>query len=400
MITEAELLIVGGGIAGASTAYHLARHGRDVILLERGAVAGEASGLNAGFISPFSWGEMSRLDTTLTEGSIALFEHVEREMGYDIGLARVGGMQAIHDEEQYEFCRERVGRLRRRGQDVELLSPSEARDVEPLLNPALPGFVYAPARLVASPAKATRAFASAAGRSGARIMEGCEVRGIENRGDATYLIQTSRGTFAAKSLVVAAGVWCSLIGALLGCRFGIVAVVGQMWACDAPKRTLSTTISSAESALYWHQESLRHDSRSVRLTHLGEKRLTRHLYGRRNAEGELIFGGDRRISGLAGTVDRAGIEANRAHAAEVLPALKTLPVKRVWAGLMPFSLDGLPVIGKAARHSNLYVISGLGASGFSRGPMAGKLLADFIHTGERPSILAEADPSRFDTSAE
>jgi sarcosine oxidase subunit beta len=398
MITEAELLIIGGGIAGASTAYHLARYGQDVILLERGTIASEASGLNAGFISPFGWGGMSRLDTALTKGSIALFEHMETEMGYDIGLTRMDGMQAIHDEEQYEFCRERVGHLRRCGQWVELLNPSEARDLEPLLNVTLPGFIYTPARLMASPAKATQAFASAATRCAARILERCEVKGIEKGGDAKYLVRTSRGVFAAKSLVIAAGAWCSLIGTLLGCQFGIVAVTGQMWACDAPKQLLSNAISSAESALYWHKESLGRTSQPIRLTHSGDKRLTRHLYGRRNDEGELIFGGDRRFSDFSKAVDHTGIEANRAHAAEVLPILKTLPVKRAWAGLMPFSLDGLPVIGKAAQHPNLYVIGGLGASGFSRGPMAGKLLADFIQTGQQPAILAETDPSRFVSS--
>lgn len=386
MITEAELLIIGGGIAGASTAYHLARDRHDVILLERSTVASEASGLNAGFINAFGSGEMSSLDTALTEGSVALFKQMETELGYDIELTRMGGIQAIHDEEQYDFCRERVSRLRRCGQEVELLNPAEARALEPLLNPELRGYVYQSGGFAASPVKATRAFASAAARCGARIVEKCEVTAIEVTG-GKFHVQTSRGPFAAASLVIAAGPWCSMIGAMLGCELGIVAVKGQMWACDAPPQTLSHAISSAESALYWHKEP------HVRLTHRDEVRLTRHLYGRRTAAGEIIFGGDRRLSDNK-LVDHAGIETNRAHAAEVLPILKTLPIKRVWAGLMPFSLDGLPVIGKVAQHQNLYVVSGLGASGFSRGPMAGKLLAELIHTGQQPALLAETDPSR------
>jgi sarcosine oxidase subunit beta len=392
MITEAELLIVGGGIAGAATAYHLARHGQDVILVERGTIAGEASGLNAGFISPFWPGDLSALDAALTDGSIALFEHMETTLGYDLELKWMAGIQAIQDEEQYEFCRARVRHLRDRGHEIELLDPSQVRDLEPHLNSDLPGFVYIPARLLASPRKATVAFASAAARCSARILERCEVTAIEKPSDGKYLVQTSRGPLTAKSLVIAAGVWANSIGAVLGSQFGIVAVTGQMWACDAPRQMLSSTISSAESALHWQSES-----KGMRLTHRGEARLTRHLYGRPNGHGELIFGGDRRCVGLDKAVDQAGIEVNRAHAVEVLPALRSLPVKRAWAGLMPFSLDGLPVIGKVTHRPNMYIISGLGASGFSRGPMAGELLADFIRTGKQPNLLLSSNPSRFNS---
>ena len=74
--------------------------------------------------------------------------------------------------------------------------------------------------------------------------------------------------------------------------------------------------------------------------------------------------------------------------------LRELPVSRTWAGLMPFSLDGQPLIGGIPQLENLYIVSGLASSGFGRGPMAGKFLADYIHTGHRPQVLAEADPAR------
>lgn len=93
--------------------------------------------------------------------------------------------------------------------------------------------------------------------------------------------------------------------------------------------------------------------------------------------------------------DPAGIEVNRAHAAEVLPFLRRVPIARTWAGLMPFSLDGKPIIGRLAGHASAWIVSGLASSGFGRGPMAGKLLAVYIHTGHRPHVLADADPARF-----
>ena len=88
------------------------------------------------------------------------------------------------------------------------------------------------------------------------------------------------------------------------------------------------------------------------------------------------------------------MEVNFGHVAELLPMLERLAIARSWAGLMPFSLDGKPLIGGIPQFDNLYICSGLASSGFGRGPMAGKLLAEFIHTGHRPPALSESDPAR------
>jgi sarcosine oxidase subunit beta len=122
--------------------------------------------------------------------------------------------------------------------------------------------------------------------------------------------------------------------------------------------------------------------------------VTRHLYGRQRRNGEIIFGGDRELVGWTTTPDPSGIEVNRGHAAEVLPFLAEVPVARTWAGLMPFSLDGKPLIGRIPARDDLWIVSGLASSGFGRGPMAGKLLADALHTGRPSPVLAEADPAR------
>ena len=91
---------------------------------------------------------------------------------------------------------------------------------------------------------------------------------------------------------------------------------------------------------------------------------------------------------------------NFAHASEVLPFLGDLAISRAWSGLMPFSLDGKPIIGKIPQLDGLYVVSGLASSGFGRGPMAGKLIADYIHTGHRPQALSESDPARCVTAVD
>ena len=100
------------------------------------------------------------------------------------------------------------------------------------------------------------------------------------------------------------------------------------------------------------------------------------------------------MAGYSYVPEAEGIEINRAHASEVFPFISKLPIKRTWAGIMPFSIDGKPIIGQIPQFKNLFIVTGLGSSGFGRGPMAGKLLADYIHTGHPHPVLADSDPAR------
>jgi sarcosine oxidase, subunit beta len=399
-MTETELLIIGGGIAGASTAYHLAQHGHDVTLLERGEIASEASGVNAGSIGALGWGKAPDLEAYLTMGSLAIFQSLQLDLGYDIAFRQSGCLQAIHTEAQYVYTRDRVQHLQAQGHSVELLSSRDARSLEPELNPALLGCMYMPLRAQADPKQATRALAAAAARSGARIRPQYAVTTVQQRHDDTYLVETSHDTFVAGILIIAAGAWCAEVGRWLALRIPIKPVRGQMWATDQLPPRVFHTISSAESAMDWHHAPGNDHETPPHLTHHGSVRRTRHLYGRQTRDGEIIFGGDRQLTGYNTVPEPAGIEVNHAHAAEVLPLLATRSIARTWAGLMPFSLDGAPLIGQMPQRRNLYIVSGLASSGFGRGPMAGKLLADAIHTGQPHPVLAEADPARCVTEAE
>ena len=141
-MTETDMLIIGGGIAGASTAYHLAQHGHDVTLLERGEIASEASGVNAGSIGAMGWGNAPDLEAYLTMGSLDIFQSLQLDLGYDIAFRQSGCLQAIHTEAQYAYTRDRVQHLRAHGYNVALLNSREARNIEPELNPALLGCMY------------------------------------------------------------------------------------------------------------------------------------------------------------------------------------------------------------------------------------------------------------------
>jgi sarcosine oxidase subunit beta len=391
---DPEILVIGAGIAGTSTAYHLAGLGHRVLVLDRGEIAGEASGVNAGAIESVGWGHAPDLQATLTAGSQEIFQSLQLDEGLDIEYRRSGGLQAIHNARQLDFARGRAADLTRRGFRIELLDTRAARALEPAASELLSGFLHSPERAQADPKLATRAFAEAARRRGAEIEERRAVLRVAPRGDGGWRVETSRGELVAGALVIAAGAWSRDIGAMLGLDIPVVPVRGQMWATWPLPPRIFQVISSLESALYWSREPGGGGDTPPQLTHRDTRRLTRHLYGRQTRSGEVIFGGDRQAVGFNAVPDPAGIEANRRHAAEVLPFLGGVAVGRTWGGLMPFSLDGRPLIGRLPGSDSLYMVGGMASSGFGRGPMAGKLLAELIHTGRMPTVLAEADPAR------
>ena len=171
--------------------------------------------------------------------------------------------------------------------------------------------MFSPLRAQANPVKTTRSFATAAECLGARILTGHEVVGLAHLPDGSYRITTPQGEFHAGKLVLAAGAWCGPMGAMLGLEIPVVPVRGQMWAAGPVTPRVFATISSSESALDWHRHPAGNGDGPPELTHRGQTRLTRHLYGRQTHDGEIIFGGDRQLTGYDKTPDATGIEVNR-----------------------------------------------------------------------------------------
>lgn len=391
---NSDVIVVGGGIVGCSAAMFLADAGMDVNLLDRGEISGEASGLNAGSIGGYGWGRSPNLQEHLTMGSLDIFKSLQIEKGYDIEFRQSGSLVAIQSLNQYEYAQERVSYLKSEGMQVEILSPNEAKSYEPNLNGDLNGYMYSSYRGQADPIKSTRAFSEVAKKNGAIITTSAPVTGLEQAGQG-WIVRSHNRVFNCQALLIATGAWTSEIGNMIGLNIPIQPVRGQMWATDSIPPRIFHTISSMESSEYWHKNPIVNEDSPPELTHNGDSRVTRHLYGRQRANGEVIFGGDRELLGFRDDVSFTGIEVNKTHAGEILPFLDQLSVKRTWSGIMPFTPDGLPLIGRIEQYENLFLATGLGSSGFGRGPGSGMLVADLIVRGEGHPALQESIPTRL-----
>ena len=390
---ESDVLVIGAGICGVTTAFFLAQHGHKVAVLERGNIASEASGVNAGGLGGLGWGNNPDLQSYLTAGSFEIFKSLQLDMGYDIEFIAPGGLQGVHNEEQWDWVRDRVLNYQTQGYHAELLTSREARAIEPEASESIPGFMYLSKRGKANPTKTTVAFGEAATALGADLRIGHNVEDMNQQTDGSWQVQTNQGIFSAKTIVLAVGAWSKPVGDILGIDIPVAPVKGQMWATPPMPPSIYHLSGSMESAYDWDCQTPDANF-PPDITHRGNTRITRHLYGGQSRNGEIIFGGDRQLVGYDYTPNANGIEVNRDQASEIIPMVGKLPITRTWAGIMPFSMDGKPIIGKIPLFDNLFIVTGLASSGFGRGPMSGKLLADYIHTGHPAPVLTEADPAR------
>ncbi|RLF62510.1 MAG: FAD-binding oxidoreductase, partial [Thermoplasmata archaeon] len=193
MIEKADVVIVGGGVNGCALAYELSSRGVEVAVIERKHLAAGATGrCGAGIRQQWS----AKENAALAIESVKIFEHLEEELGSNIGLRQGGYLIAIHDEEDMKQAEKNVEMQRSLGLDVSILESDEINDVVPILDVEgmnAIGATFCPTDGHADPFKTTHAYANAAMRKGAKIYKFTEVQDIVTDGEEIKAVKTSRG---------------------------------------------------------------------------------------------------------------------------------------------------------------------------------------------------------------
>ncbi|MGN6485984.1 MAG: NAD(P)/FAD-dependent oxidoreductase, partial [Thermomicrobiales bacterium] len=202
--SSSRILIVGGGVIGTSIAWHLARRGADVTVLEQRGIASAASGASAGGVR--QQGRDLR-ELPLAIASIARWKDLESELGADIHYRRDGHIQVTEREDDVPRMREAIARQRAVGLDIQLVEGDDLRALVPGITPNALAGTYTATDGHANPILTTHAFATAAVRHGATIILDTRVTGIARSGDQITGVETSNGPFACDWLVLAAGAW-------------------------------------------------------------------------------------------------------------------------------------------------------------------------------------------------
>jgi len=384
-----DVLVIGGGIVGAASAYHLARRGADVLLLEAEQLAFGATGRNLGFIWVHTRRAGPELD--LVMATRTGLEDLPEELGVDFGLRLRGGLTYFTTEAQAVVMREFVERRTADGVPMQLLDGNEARELAPILPDSVLGATFCPLDAQIDPRRFVRAFALAAQRYGATIREGTAVRTLEVEGSRITRVHTDLGPISPGQVVLATGAWSPDLGRQLGLDLPIHPMRLQIVQTEpmAPRleHLLYGPAAVKQYAIFRGLESFSAEAFATDV----ERRFGLALLegACQTADGSYLLGCAMDYPGFDWKPDLAGIALVTEGLLASLPELRAARFARAWAGVLPFTTDNLPIIGRAPGFDDLIIAAGH-VFGNGAGPTTGRLVAEMICGGE-PVI----DPTPF-----
>jgi len=414
---SADIVIIGGGIVGVSTAWFLAKQGVDVVLCEKGHIAGEQSGRNWG------WVRQQLRDTRempMIVESLRIWRGLEAEIGEDVGFQEEGVMIAAHSDKEVERFSEWIRTSDEYGVETRLIDGGEVNKLIRGSTANWKGVLYTPGDGRAEPHKATPAIARSATRQGATILTGCAVRGIETEGGKTSAVVTEHGTIRAPIVCCAAGAWTSLFCRSLGITVPQLKVRGTVARTAPAENVLDGNFYNKKIALRRREDGGYTVAHGTILDHpitpstfrFGFKYIPALLMelenlhlsiGREFVEEwttprtwaldvESPFEKTRVLNPVPSNRVLKGIRKNLG---KVFPQLADAKLVEAWAGMIETTPDVIPAIDQAASLPGFYVATGFSGHGFGIGPGAGKAIAGMLTDTDSGIPLDEFRLSRF-----
>jgi sarcosine oxidase subunit beta len=365
---EYDVLVLGGGIMGCSTALRLTEAGMRVAVLERGRLCAAASGVNAGTLSLQI--KRAALIPYALRG-LEIWRTMAERLGTDVGFHVRGGLAVAFTEEEVEVLRARMSERRAAGAPIEIVDAKQARRIEPGLSEAVVLASHCPVDGYSNSSLIGLAFRKALARSAVEVREASEVHRIERQG-AGWAVWTGGAELRGRRLVLAAGAWLGPVAALLGVHLPVHVRVNQVAVTDRNAPLFRAIVGHALGVLTLKQS----DNGTVLIG--GGWQGTG---GPESSSTEVI------LDNLVGNIRLARF---------AIPALAGTRLVRVWHGLEAHVPDFLPLAGALGRGDDVFVL-GCVRGGYTIGPYIGRLLADRI-LGREPE-LPLFDPNRFDRRA-
>jgi sarcosine oxidase subunit beta len=372
-----EVLVIGGGVIGSSIAYHVARQGRTVLVVEHSEVALEpvASWASAGGIR--LW-EQDPPEAPLALAALARWPTLAEELDADLGYCQAGHLMLAENDAETEQLRTLAQRQRTLGfADMSFVDRQAAFSIVPGLGEQVVAGIFSPSSGHADPRLATRAFANAARRHGAIYWTSTTCLALQRVGDRVVGAQTERGAVQAQQTVLAAGAWNRELAAAVGIQLPLkICVLQVLLSAPAEPGILRPVLTAT--------------GREVSL--------------KQRADGAFVVGGgwqgDPTPDGRSYTLRQERIERNWAIARDLFAPLRTLQRVSAWGGLQAQSIDDLPLIGSVPTVEGL-ALACASWYGFALSPAIGRSMADNLAGLPAPELdqlsphrIAHIDPAR------
>lgn len=378
--SHAQIVVIGGGIIGCSTAYHLARdHKADVILLEQGTLTSGSTWHAAGLVGQL---RSSASITRVLKYSVDLYKGLEAETGLATGWKMTGCLRLATNQDRWTEFRRLATTAGSFGMEMHLISPEEVKRMWPLMNvDDLVGASWLPTDGQASPSDITQSLARGARMHGAKIVENVRVTGFEMKDGRILKVKTTLGDIACEKVVNCAGQWARQVGDMAGINVPLQPVKHQYiitekidgLSTDAP------TIRDPDRRTYFKEE--------VGGLVMGGYEPNPQPWTTGDVPNEWAF----RLF----DDDFDHFEQHMTQAIERVPALEKVGVKQMINGPESFTPDGNFILGVAPECKNMFVGAGFNAFGIASGGGAGWVLAQWVVDGEAPLDLWVVDIRRF-----
>ena len=363
MTERFDVVVIGAGACGCTTAYELAREGTRVALLDSGEVGREASWASAGIVGPESSPERDPWLAAATRLSAERYHELDAELreltGRSIGYGGAGSLLVARTEAELPALRDRADLHRAAGVEVELLDGAEAREREPSLPEDVIEAALNPAGRHLDARAYTATAAAAAQVLGAEVFPGRPVTGLEWSGDRVTGVRTDSKSLHAEVVVNAAGAWAGRIDGRL--THPVFPVHGQIMAVGAPPAGLRHNVSRAGG----------------------------YGYATPRPDGRIVVGATHEAWGFAKRVTPDGLASLSRIVTSVLPVLASQPILDIWSGLRPGTIDSLPTIGPDPRAAGGFLwATGHYSSGMMQMPATALVVTD-LALGRTPRLAID-----------
>jgi len=389
-LAKIDALIVGGGLVGCATAWHLARGGARVLLIEQVQLSGGASGQNAGSLHfqierrflerPGGLGEEGERTATLSRIAIDDWRGLEARLGTALHVHMAGGLMVAESAGQAALLERKAARERAMGLAVETIDGEEARRRAPYLSPRIVAANYMADEGHADTRVVAPAFARAAVAAGATIRTGARVTALDRWGTGFNVAIAGEDVVTAGQVLIAAGAWSARVAALANLHLPLLPVALTMSASERSALTVPHLVQHVGRRL------------SLKQTHAGNLLIGGGWPARLHRDRD---GFD--LSRPPALVHES-LRDNLIAATDIVPEVASLNLIRTWTGITAVTPDQLPVVGEFPGMRGLYCAAG--GSAFTLGPTFARLLADQMldrNRSEAGQLLAVASPARFES---
>jgi glycine/D-amino acid oxidase-like deaminating enzyme len=384
-----DVLVVGAGLTGCATAWHLGRQGASVLIVDRGDVGAGASGQNAGSLHfqierrflehGEALADQASRVIALNRLAIAEWRGLEAALGAPIEVVLAGGLMVAETAEELALLERKCAREAQYGIDTELVDGDKARAIAPCLSEKVIAASWLADEGHANPRLVTPAFAKAARAAGAEIATHATVAAIDDDGGGFSVTLREAGgprKVFARQMLVAAGAWTAEVGALANLHLPILPA--------------GLTMSATERVDLFMPHLIQHVGRrlSMKQTESGNVLIGGGWASRLHRDDTGAFDLSRTPS-----LRPENLRANLRAAVDTVPALADLALLRCWTGAVALAPDQLPLVGEVPSRPGFYVCAG--GSGFTLGPVFARALAGALGGAAPDARLALFSPARF-----